>query len=359
MPADAEYDVRLVRYSYRELTEIQAQIIKDGQLLRDRGVTLASVGPRASANRVIVAVTGDVDRAREGLEDYGAAVEVIRGKISRPDCSILNCPPGKAGLGINTAAGATCTLGAWLKRTNGALRMITAGHCFGLRQFPNGDGSDMWWFHNDDRIAKSGGNTWSNHAFNNNNNFGVNPAPTDVGIFQVTEAAFVPNNLNRIIVRDNNNNLTQARITSYRFASTQFEGNAVCRTGSASWSVNVLNCTTIIDANHAQWSCAGPDDAPPCATINHEWKVERDTIGGDSGGPYYTPPVWSGNAWVVQFLGIVTHSEEGPGDDDAWYTPTTWIINGLDSELGVEVAYFCTGPTCPPVSCFDSVCYPQ
>jgi hypothetical protein len=261
-------------------------------------------------------------------------------------------------------------------RANGEIVMITAGHCFGL----NG-GSDKEWTHHGDRIADSGLNTWSPHDHNPpdpdcNPNLahpiGCDLAETDVGVFQFpTDPAYVPLVYNKIAILNkltSPDSLAIGAVISWTYSSAQPTNGQVCRTGALSFNDSGFPpCGQITRTNHWEWSCLGPGTMPPCAAIDNESRVDIDTTAGDSGGPYYSPPVCAQpdpnppycNSWTVSLYGIATHSvNDNSTPKRAWYTPTSSITSGLANEIGVNVDRFCVGATCPPVMCFTWGCGP-
>lgn len=331
--------------------DVKERLVADVANLNDKDVNVVSIGPSIKLNAVVVGVEDLKDSERAVLESYGPEVRVESDTTAVSDeCSgIGNCAPAKAGLKIWT--GDTehfCSQGPFVHRENGQIRMITAGHCFGL----NG-GADQPWKHGPSgdavRIADSGANTWSKHATNNQND----KALTDVGIFKETTQAYDPGSLNKImLVNKDTNERVIGQIVSWTFASRQTEQAQVCRTGAASYrDPGFPSCGRIEATDQWKWSCSQGGHNGICAAIDHEWVVNIDSTAGDSGGPYYTPPY---SDWSVSFYGIATHSRvDSNPTKRAWYTPTKWITQGLEQEINVSIDRFCVDWDCGPVTCWS------
>jgi hypothetical protein len=154
--------------------------------------------------------------------------------------------------------------------------------------------------------------------------------------------------------------LLNTTTNSWTYASAQPTNGQVCRTGAFSFlDARFPPCGQIKSVDHWEWSCAGQGTTTPCAAIDHEWRVDIDTTGGDSGGPYYSPPNINNE---VSLYGIVTHSVNDTtcfndrSKCRAWYTPTSWIVAGLSSELGITVSWFCIASDCHQPICFTWGC---
>lgn len=351
---DVAYDVREVDHSLDRLNEVKYEVIEDISRIWDAGVFVVEVGPDVRRNTVQVGVEGLDAKGREYLERYGPEVAPFEGVTAQADaCTVSDCSSAKAGLKIVAPNHGHCTQGPYVRRGS-ANRIITAGHCFGL----NG-GSGKTWEHNNEAVAESNKNTWSGHAHTPGNPNDL--AATDAGIFLETAQDYEPNELNKLVIWDDDANvLRQGHLTSWAYSFAQVTGSQVCRTGWKSFGDSDFpSCGKIVQMDHWQWSCAGPGTAPPCAAIDHEWKVDFDTTGGDSGGPYYTPPSAS---WNARLYGIATHSVkdsrcEDPDQCRAWYTPASSIMTGFAS-VDVTISRFCVDADCGPVTCTQNGCAP-
>lgn len=355
---DVAYDVREVDYSLARLREVKYEVIADIERIRDAGVLVVSVGPDIERNRVAVGVEGLDRAARDFLDRYGAEVAVFEGVTAQADaCTVTDCSSAKAGLRIVAPNGNTCTEGPYVRRGS-VNRIITAGHCFGL----NG-GSGETWEHHGEPVAESSGNTWSLHDHNPGDPSDL--ALTDAGIFLATASGYQPSEYNKAVFYDADDDvLRQGHFISWSYGVAQPVNGQVCRTGWKSFGNPAFRpCGRIVQTDHWQWSCKGPGTTPPCAAIDHEWKVDFDTIAGDSGGPYYSPPTLS---WNASLYGIATHSvkDDKCTDDDpdtlcrAWYTPTSWIVSGMAHDLDVTISRFCVDADCGPIMCWSWGCAP-
>ncbi len=376
LPKNVSFTVRQVDYSLERLDGTKTAILKDMPLLRAQGYMIVDVGPDIVANTVEVGVDGDASKARERLASYGPEVVVTEAETPQMDActGVNNCAPAKAGLHLTAADGGGCTEGPFVRKSTGKKLMITAGHCFGLH-----DLNGVNWKHNGSLAAVSGQNTWSLHDHNPPDPdcdpnlahpIGCDMADTDVGLFQEIDpnSDFLPALYNKFAF-NNAGSFKVGLFNSWFNSDHQLTNTTVCRTGYNSF-LNPqfpLHCGLIVRTDHWEWSCLGPGTTPPCAAIDHEWKVNIDTTAGDSGGPYYAPPCSPqdcGNSdWTATFYGIVTHSVKdetcwaNSSKCAAWYTPTTWIDNGLASEINVNIDRFCIGATCDePIFCYSWGC---
>jgi hypothetical protein len=354
---DIAYDVRLVEYSLDRLRDVKYEVMDDVARAWDAGVFVVSIGPDIERNRVAVGVEGLDQGDREYLERYGPEVVPEAAVTAQSDaCTVTDCLSAKAGLKIVAPNNGHCTEGPYVRRGS-ANRLITAGHCFGL----NG-GSGETWEHHNEAVAESSGNTWSQVASSPGDP--NDRVDTDAGIFLATAGGYEPNEYNKAVFYDADADvLRQGHFISWSYNVAQPVNGQVCRTGWKSFGNPAFPpCGKIVQADHWQWSCEGPGTDPPCAAIDHEWKVNFDTTGGDSGGPYYSPP---NSSWNASLYGIATHSvPDGRCTDNdpdtlcrAWYTPATWIDSGF-SAIGVTVSRFCVDADCGPVMCFTWGCAP-
>lgn len=130
---------------------------------------------------------------------------------------------------------------------------------------------------------------------------------------------------------DRNNFWTDSGVksmTSVPTSSSMQIGDFVCRVGRASGH----DCGFVVDTDESM-----PSEITDVGTrtIHHQWVVGFDSIGGDSGGPYFI----SNEGW-----GIHTHSTDPgePGHPKGWYSPLTWTVVEYQQRWGVTFQYCVT-----------------
>jgi hypothetical protein len=221
VPPGAEFRVRHVLYTQRELQMLQEVVSGDIPDLTARGVAITSVGVDPSANRLRVGVVGSTAIvAQDLIRRYGPAITVVEGEPYTFGACVSrnNCPaPLKGGLTITDANQGICTSGLVGRPIDPpavpVLRMLTAGHC--IDQATGGSGLNVNWSHNGVVMGKS--------------NFErlYNGTSADVGGIIMSEAGA----RNKVYASDN---LDMRSVTGKWTAAQQPIGATVCRGGRQS-----------------------------------------------------------------------------------------------------------------------------
>jgi hypothetical protein len=211
----------------------------------------------------------------------------------------------KGGLSIVGPAGNECTSGFIVRRTlhNGALAVLTAGHCIAAEPM------ESIWKHNNDRFGETKYQTWSDGE--NDDKLG------DVGLIEldVTEADALAA-ANKIFVFNGSSN-HELSITSYVPNGVQTEGTPACIYGTNS---NNSECgLAILDYDERHSSPRTINGQTVTKWILHTNELPIDMDSGDSGGPVYRN-ISSG---VRYAMGTHVHSTNGAGAF-SWYTPYQW-----------------------------------
>ena len=327
LPAGTAFLVARVTHTYAELLEVARRISDDRVTYANAGVDIVGVGPDVRSNSVRVGVRSSVAEASASLAQYGEAVYVESDEAGVTDaCTITSCGKAKAGLKIYRGTKA-CTSGVLGRRSNGNIVVLTAGHCFAL----NG-GSSQSWFHDGTLAGSSSGNTW------------YDGADADSGFLNIS-SAWTPEVYNKILRNDGTTNGTVGYITHFTVALGQFVGAQVCRTGIGSLpNPQFPRCGQIELVDQSRVSC--PPAQPYCSypVIDHQWQVDYDSTGGDSGGPYYTPD----GSTNVTFYGTHTHSNVDTCGSlcHGWYSPGDWAYTAIFDHLGLLISYYCVNTDC-------------
>lgn len=139
------------------------------------------------------------------------------------------------------------------------------------------------------------------------------------------------------------NGATVGYLTSYTLADYQLLNAQVCRTGGGTIINGGPECGQINLRDQNRVSC--PPSNPSCSSpvIHHQWEVNFDSVGGDSGGPYYDPDA-SNN---VSFYGTHTHSTDPcVSNCHGWYSPGDWVYSAIQDEMQVTILYYCVNSSC-------------
>jgi hypothetical protein len=317
IPRDLVYRIERVDLTMDQLLGQKARMSEELLIDHALGDAIWSVGIDTPANGITV----DADLADgllQALRDrYGPNVSVH--EEPRPELDACtdreHCLPLKGGIEIyhhgHEADGDICTAGILVYESNvDRYGLLTAGHCIGL-----GGGIGAIWDHNGTSWGVAKYSTWASNA------------NADTGVIRI-DTADVP-------TATQGRNLFYAtspadvrQFTSAKSTSQQTYASYVCRSGWRSGS----QCGNIIVVDG--------DFVVEGLPIHHQWKVNTDTCGGDSGGPYF---LYNG-IW-----GTVTDSahDDGAGCDintgNGWYSPIVWSTTTL-AQAGHPVGLCVTLP---------------
>lgn len=318
LPVGLDVEFSTAAYLLRELNAVQDTIEAARDALIEEGIPLVSTSIRVPTNTVKVGLGRLTAEHVSTLRDrYGDAISIVHDpSVAKPDaCPLSDCAPVKGGIGMYSAQITNpCTTNFIVKVTTGTdyFGILTAGHCFRAGN-DSGEGDD--WMHTitgapDLKIGDARKQTW------------YNGADADVGLIQLTS---IPADKNRFYATTGRN------LVTYSLSGAQQEGDLVCRTGRTSG----YDCGYIIGTNESR-----PSEIVGIGTrtIDHQWVVDFDSVGGDSGGPYYETSTGKG---------IHTHSTE-PGDAGhprGWYSPLDWARVEYNNRWAVTWLY-CLNDTC-------------
>ena len=335
-------EVRKVERSLADLAKIKNDILADEARFEDQGALLTSVGFDIIGNRVEVGVLGGIAKVRAMLADYGDGVHVYEMAPPRMDAcnSAQECRPAKGGIKLIGQV-SYCTSGFMGRRLDDPdqpLVLFTAGHCHEFAQ-----GSWNRWEHGIGTGKETvGWNEQDGIIYDSS----AADQPTDVMLIDL-RGAFEPATIwNKVLVASGSQTVTT--VTSFATDQNAHNvGTPVCRMGAGSAETSGFPskvCGTVKKKSQTNRSCKGPGTSGPCTWIKNTVKVSFDSIGGDSGGPYWKGPQ-SGTS-PVKAMGIHVHSEY-PDTSSAkgWYTPIHRAIAALDWKNGVTVKV-CTDTNC-------------
>jgi hypothetical protein len=309
------YEIRDVEYSMAQLEAIQDKVTSASESLSKSGTRIVSVGLDAAANRVVVGVQGLTDDSTSALSsEFGPAVTTTEERPAQLDActNMTSCWPMKGGLKIFNVGNPSvriCTAGYIVAKSDtGALGMITAGHCL---EFATE--SKYWGHANSPTAAQNVGSerleTWAELA------------DADVGLIMFdldTVAALgAPNAFH---YADNSGNGT---VVSVRAIASQITGDPVCRMGWGTWNATGQGrtCGMVGAVTNATLLSCRQNLNVDCHNIKHQWTVDFDSTGGDSGGPVYR--VVNSTSHTYQAYGTHVHSDPDPGTK-GWYSPVDW-----------------------------------
>jgi hypothetical protein len=275
-----------------------------------------SVGIDVARNTVAVGVEGPMDGTEQSLRTtFGSAVDIRPGEPAQLDtCSSMSyCWPLKGGIRMYLTGDTIkkCTTGFLVRRNdNDDLMALTAGHCLAIN---NMSGSDTW---GHAMTPTGAGNfgweqayVWSEYA------------RADVGLVKLNASAvsaLAGASKNVVHHADPSTNLSVVAVTSN---ANQKVGDMVCRMGWGTWddTGQGKSCGTITVVDETNLSCDVDND--PCYHIQHTWKVNFDSLPGDSGGPITRlVPVPALGINVLYAYGTHVHSGS-PSENVGWYSP--------------------------------------
>lgn len=320
IPVETDYDVRPAARSWEQLLELQAAVEKDRLALTKAGLPIVSTAIDTPFNRVVVGltdVTDDADRVLIARYGDGVSVRLDEVVATADSCPETNCLPAKAGIDLGSAQiGNPCTTGFIVRMTTsgtGYYAILTAGHCFRAGG-DSGEGDD--WYHSVDGpdylIGEAEKQTW------------YDGADADVGVI---DFAVVPADRNEMFVDwyTSSGYFPTRSMTDIAYNVEQGVNGQVCRMGAASGRT----CGRI-----RYVSVTRPSVISGIGTrmIDRQNEVDFDSIGGDSGGPYFLNE--SG-------YGIHIHSGT-PSEAKGWYSTMTWMQIEYESRWGQGWTYCLT-----------------
>lgn len=327
IPTSVEYEVRVVDRTWSSLLKTQGEIEAERDTFAERGLPFISTAVDTSSNTVVVGLLdASGDAAANIRERFGAAVSFRTDTLETTfDATYCwnDCLPEKGGIGAydgdHTAS--KCTTGFIMKTLagpSGAFRGITtAGHCFVWAPGQNGYGDP--WRHvlnnaPDEGIGHAREETW----FTNSD--------ADFGIIDFTG---IPTDLNDFVAY---NDGTTRSMTHRAENAEQMQNGNVCSFGFASGR----KCGTIKFPNVDRPSERTLNGTVYSKMLHNQWEVSFDSIGGDSGGPYFT----------TTNMGFGTHVHSGSGSGArGWYSTLEWIGVEYNQRFG-GLLTFCETSTC-------------
>jgi hypothetical protein len=340
LPPGAHFSITEVPVALHELRITSEAVYNAREDLLRQGIQITSVGVDMANNGVFVGVA-DLTSAKEArlAERFGPSVQVDDEPVAEADAcaasgtTIKDCWPMKAGLQIlQPSSGRSCTAGFVGKITQPYIGyvVVTAGHCL-----PATSGTS--WSHSGNTIGTEQDHTWT-QAFD---------PGADAGYIDYSPPA---GDRNGILIKNNDNWI--GHITGTQFSAHHFTGVPICRMGYGSYLAtgSPKSCGTIVNQDVRKKSCYTPPSggSEVCAWILHETVVSFDSVGGDSGGPYYFNPddPNADDKDHTKIYGIHTHS--GPDDvasSKGWFSPIDKVTAELYSQHG-DLISVCVTPTC-------------
>jgi Trypsin len=267
---------------------------------------------------VKVGVASDIDSAQTAVYPYAPDSVVVHEDVGIDDSCATQPPnypdvnfhcgslPFKGGLELEVdgARYPNCTAGFLAKNTETSVYgIITAGHCL------YSHGGDTW-YHNTTEIGPQKVYVW------------YGGADADVGFIRILDNNQMDDR-NAILY---NYPSSVDNIVATRGLSSQYAGEAVCRTG-----INYgYDCGAIVVTDVSRKSSAWGYTY----WIHHTVEVDYDSSAGDSGGPMTTTCCANTNPpWVDTYaLGTHVHSDpDNATDPHGWYSPIDEDISALNA----------------------------
>lgn len=320
-----------INLEFREVQRSQAELEKTRDEINQawlagslKPIPIVSTGIDTTTNTVLV-----------GLEQHSPDWEAVLteqfsvGLTFREDSSgsvfdTNNCysdcaPPRVGGIGMFNVSHPTfkCTTGFVVKVTTGTdyFGVITAGHCFVVAVGDRGT-NDVWRHARTDGTIVTLGTVVADTWYEDED--------ADVGLLR---AASPPTSHRNDIVVDANK--TYRNITHIAENAEQVIGDAICRfawrTGLHCGVISVRDVTRVV-------STAGVASYH----IDHQWEVNFDADGGDSGGPYFQG---------LTAYGIHADSPDGVTAGRGWYSTLAWARATYNVRHSVLWDY-CTTSAC-------------
>ena len=346
LPEGTPHELRKARWTYAELVTMKEEVKEAVESLKTDSLEQTSVGIDVVANRVYVGLAAYETSKAEALNrayPNQLVIEAIEPSETNSCTSMNYCWPMKGGLRIyqlDLSSHPKCTSGFLGRRNDtNAMVIVTAGHCLEI----NGDGVNDDWGHaltptGADNFGGELGRTW----FENAN--------ADIGLIQLnsTASSAVGSNRNLLLVDEPG---VVDSVTSIKPYLYQTAGMIVCRIGWGTGyggdppSNDPRTCGLIETHFNEDRDSCNPQHTI-CWNIHHTWKVDFDSVGGDSGGPIYQLVVAEPNTYAIAF-GTHVDSEIGSNADEGWYSPINFGIQAYD-ELPASYTYrVCTTTSCP------------
>jgi hypothetical protein len=314
-----EFRVEGAKATLAELLAQQEAIDAQRQNLKAAGTRIVETAIRTDLNAVVVGIDGLAPgRAASVTELIGAEPVFENAKPAHSDACTNgnNCRPIKGDIAITAAGGTQCTSGFIVKQTGTTtLRVLTAGHCLD-------DAGDVGvdWLHQSIKFGDTMNDTWQPNYVRT----------ADVGLITILAGE-------RSQMTDDNamhgGNGRVYPVVGQHNGAAQAVGMAACRYGrNGGYTCGQINA---LYANRL--SCVGPRPSETCVTITKTIRVDFDSEGGDSGGPY----------WYYRNLGpglgaiaLGTHVHSAYEIDDGYQDPKPWY--GWYSPIDVGAAQYNT-----------------
>ena len=324
LPNDVAFRVDQAERTLAELLEQQAKIDAERKALSNSGVVVVETA--ILTDSVLVGVDGltkDVEEVLTSKFGPGLTFEDARPALADTCYNGSNCRPIKGGIKLEPDgdAGKYCTSGFVVKRTDThALALLTAGHC--TAQFP----FDKLYRHNGDSFGRAREETFAANY----------TRPADVGLISIFSAeADLITNANWMH-RGAGEVFNVVRLEPGDY---QVIGMAVKRYGVTSGTD-----AGAINAGYANRLSCLPSGL--CMTVTQTRRVDFDSTGGDSGGPYWYPHYTGGSNVVA--IGTHVHSEDETQDPPPWYGWYSPIDKGA---AGFDALWPYTYTLCITASC--------
>lgn len=326
-PAGSPIDVRSAARSRADLEAVRAQIYADADWFKASGLELISTAIAPTRNALRVGIRGATETASELLgERYGPAVYVIDDDYSVLDaCTVDACWPQKGGIKVfpRAAPAKICTSGFGVRFGSPVqYGLLTAGHCIKL----GGAGT----YAHSNAAAQSIGTPTGHTYFAN--------ATADAAIIKMNAPGIpIPSTLNYYVFQNEDTNAV-SRVAPL---SEQIAGAPVCMSGWGTWhdiAGSLGNtCGQIVIADQIRNSC---EDAAKliCQPIQHQYEMNFDTRGGDSGGPI--------SVGVSTAIGLLTDSVKDGTGNRSWYSPLVWAMPAIDALPNEGRWRVCLNATC-------------
>jgi streptogrisin C len=302
--ADARVRVDSAKRTERDLTGLKDRIGVDLPELAASGIRVVRVAYSPHLNTLRIGVEGLTASAENVLRDrYGDGLVIFEDAVAHSDAcdNPNNCRPMKGGIAISSSSASNawnqCTSGWVVKRNdNNAKVIVTAGHCIQVH-----GGFDHAWYHNFNGFGRALRETFEAGS----------SGDADVGLISLfsDELAAMPT---KNLMRRNNGS-----VTTVTALGSPMDGGQACRVGNTSGH----DCGVITDPDTIRISEApGVSDM----TVLHTATWDKDSLGGDSGGPVFFCPGGGTCCGPVTALGTHVHSETGANANESWFSPQFW-----------------------------------
>lgn len=325
LPEGSDVQVGQASKTEREIAQLQERVVAEHEALARAGIDVIRVAIREDSNTIRIGVHDLTATAEKELKSrYGADAVVFEASVAQSDACAggsNDCRPMKGGLAINHDGGQVgeCTSGFVIRRTDsGALGLLTAGHCIQVH-----GGFDETWRHNSIAFGHALYETWVPGGSGN----------ADVGLidlFSGEEAQMTAKN------RVRRTNQGEASVTVV--SAPVLHGQA-CRIGVTSGQ----DCGMITDTDDANWSAV---QGWQSMNVLHTAVFDKDSLGGDSGGPVIFYP--GGGSCCSPVTALGTHVHSGTvAESTSWFSPYSWGRSAYsDLFPGGQTYNICLTPSC-------------